>query len=67
MDPKPRSIPATAALVASLCLVAAPALAAKPEWAGEGKGYGKGKPKHFDDDKRSYVRSYYEEEFRGGN
>ena len=42
-------------------------LAEKPEWAGEGKGQGKGKKKHFDDDKRSHVRSYYEGEFRGGH
>jgi hypothetical protein len=67
MDPKPRIVPAALALVIALCLGAAPAIAAKPEWAGEGKGHSKGKQKHFDDDKRSYVRSYYEEEFRGGH
>jgi len=67
MNTKPRTVPAALALVAALCLGAAPAVAAKPEWAGEGKGQGKGKAKHFDDDKRSYVRSYYDEQFRGGH
>jgi len=64
-----RIAPAALALGISLGLAAAPALAEKPEWAGEGKGQGKGKqrPKHFDDDKRSYVRSYYEEDFRAGH
>ncbi len=53
----------------ALVLVAAPVFAEKPDWAGEGKGHGKGKQKkkHFDDDKRSYIRSYYEEEFRSGH
>jgi Ni/Co efflux regulator RcnB len=59
---------AVLALGISLGLAAAPALAEKPEWAGEGKGQGKGKQKkHFDDDKRSHVRSYYEEDFRAGH
>ena len=64
-----RIAPAVLALGFSLGLAAAPALAEKPAWAGEGKGQGKGnqKKKHFDDDKRSYVRSYYEEDFRAGN
>ena len=66
-----RFVPAASALVIALGIGAAPALAEKPEWAGEGKGQGKGKGhqkvKHFDDDKRSHVRSYYEEEFRGGH
>ncbi len=61
--------PAVLAFGISLGLAAAPALAEKPEWAGDGKGQGKGKsrPNHFDDGKRSYVRSYYEEDFRAGN
>jgi Ni/Co efflux regulator RcnB len=62
-----------------LSLGAAPALAEKPEWAGkgkghegkghDGKGHGKGghKIKHFDDDKRSYIRTYYDDEFRKGH
>ena len=64
-----RIAPAVLALGVSLGLAALPALAEKPAWAGEGKGQGKGnqKKKHFDDDKRSYVRSYYEEDFRAGN
>jgi hypothetical protein len=64
-----RIAPAVLALGISLGLAAVPALAEKPEWAGEGKGQGKGnqKKKHFDDDKRSYVRSYYEEDFRAGH
>lgn len=60
----------TAALALGIAFgfAAAPVLAEKPDWAGEGKGQGKGrqKNKHFDDEKRSHVRSYYEEEFRGG-
>src|SRR5258706_8979185 len=56
----------------ALALAAAPALAEKPEWAGQGKGHGKGKGhekhgKHFDDGRRVEVRSYYEQEFRGGH
>jgi Ni/Co efflux regulator RcnB len=53
----------------ALGLAAAPVLAEKPEWAGEGKGHGKGNQtkKHFDDDKRAEVRSYYEDEARGGH
>lgn len=62
-----RIVPAALALGIALGLGAAPALAEKPEWAGQGKGQGKGKNKHFDNDKRSHVRSYYEEEFRGGH
>jgi len=54
----------------ALLLAAAPAFAAKPEWAGEGKGHGKDKQhkqdKHFDSDKRTYIHSYYDEEFRAG-
>jgi Ni/Co efflux regulator RcnB len=68
MNPKLKVIPSALALGVAVCLVAAPVLAAKPEWAGEGKGHSKGKEKkHFDGDKRSYVRTYYEEEFRGGH
>jgi len=70
MDPKPRIIQAALALGVALALGSAPALAEKPDWAGEkGKGHGKGKQKdvkHFDDGRRGYVRTYYEEEFRGG-
>ena len=58
------------ALAFGIGLGAAPALAEKPGWAGEGKGQGKGKggkKKHFDDHKRTEVRSYYDEEFRGGH
>jgi Ni/Co efflux regulator RcnB len=60
------------ALGIALGLGAAPVLAEKPEWAGEGKGHGKGKQKekhkkHFDNDKRAYIRTHYEEEFRGGH
>ena len=63
-----RITPAALALGIALALGTAPALAEKPEWAGQGKGQskGKGKNKHFDDDKRAHIRSYYEEEFRGG-
>jgi hypothetical protein len=70
MNRKRRIIPSTIALGVALALAAAPALAAPPEWAGQGKGQGKGggkgKAKHFDSDRRVAVRSYYEEEFRGG-
>jgi hypothetical protein len=64
-----RSTPVVLALGIALGLGAVPALAEKPDWAGEGKGQGKGKgkKKHFDNDKRSYIHSYYEEEFRGGH
>lgn len=57
-----------AACVAALSLAAAPALAAPPEWAGQGKGHGKGKgkQKHFDNDRRSAIRGYYEQEYRSG-
>lgn len=55
------------ALGIALLLGAAPVCAEKPEWAGQGKGHGKGKQKkHFDNDKRAYIHSYYDEEFRGG-
>ncbi len=66
---KIRIVPALLALGIALGLGAAPVFAEKPEWAGEGKGQGKGKgrAKHFDDDRRGHVRSYYEEEFRGGH
>ncbi|HEV2007782.1 MAG TPA: hypothetical protein VGQ88_03575 [Burkholderiales bacterium] len=69
MIPKLRIAPAALALGIALGLGAAPVLAEKPEWAGEGKGPGKGKHKnkHFNDDKRTHIRSYYEEEFRGGH
>ena len=70
MDPKPRIIQAALALGIAFGLGAAPALAEKPDWAGEkGKGHGKGKHKvkHFDDDKRSYIRTYYDDEFRRGH
>ena len=69
MIPKLRIAPAALALGIALALGAAPVLAEKPEWAGEGKGHGKGKQKNkqFDDDKRAHIRSYYEEEFRGGH
>jgi len=57
------------ALGVALGLSAAPVLAEKPEWAGKGKGHVKSKKKnkHFDDDKRTQVRSFYEEEYRGGH
>ena len=69
MNPKLRIALAALALVIALGLGAAPVLAEKPEWAGEGKGHGKGKQKnkHFNDGKRAHIRSYYEEEFRGGH
>ena len=59
---------AVLALGISLGFTTVPVLAEKPEWAGEGKGQGKGKQKkrYFDDDKRSNVRSYYEDEYREG-
>lgn len=75
MIPRIRIAPAALTLAIALGLGAAPALAEKPDWAGEGKGQGKGHGKgaskqggmkHFDDDRRAHVRSYYEEEFRGG-
>ncbi len=65
-----RIAPAALALGISLGLAAVPALAEKPASAGDGKGKGKGKgaqkKKHFDDDKRTHIRTYYEEEFRSG-
>jgi Ni/Co efflux regulator RcnB len=70
MNAKPRIVHAALALGVALALGAAPVLAEKPEWAGEkGKGHGKGKHKvkHFDDDKRSYIRTYYDDEFRKGH
>ena len=53
----------------ALALVSAPVLAEKPEWAGQGKGHGKGKghKKHFDNDRRSHIHSYYDQEFRSGH
>ena len=68
MTTKIRIAPAALALGIALGLGAAPVFAEKPEWAGEGKGHGKGKQKnkHFDD-KRAHIRSYYEDEFRGGH
>ena len=64
-----RIAPTALVLGIALGLGAAPVLAEKPDWAGEGKGQGKSKhkKKHFDDDKRSHLRGYYEEEFRGGH
>jgi Ni/Co efflux regulator RcnB len=65
----------------TMALLAAPALADKPEWAGKGKnkkndhaeqrnddrgGRHEGKRQHFKDDDRSYVRDYYQEQYRGG-
>ena len=69
MNPKLRIAPAALALGIALGLGAAPVLAEKPAWAGEGKGHGKVKQKnkHFDDDKRAHIHSYYESEFRGGH
>lgn len=69
MNLKIRIAPAALALGVALGIAAAPVFAEKPEWAGEGKGHGKAKQKkkHFDEDKRSHIRSYYEEEFRGGH
>jgi hypothetical protein len=56
-----------AACVAALTLVAPAALAQPPEWAkGKGQGKGKGKANHFDNDRRSAIRSYYQEEYRSG-
>lgn len=68
MNPKLRIAPAALALGIALGLGAAPVLAEKPAWAGEGKGHGKVKQKnkHFNDDKRAHIHSYYEGEFRGG-
>jgi hypothetical protein len=68
MNLRNRIAPSAAALGIALGLAAVPALAEKPEWAGEGKGQGKGnqQKKHFDDDKRTDVRSYYEDEYRSG-
>ena len=62
-------IPTVLALGIAFGLGAAPVHAEKPEWAGEGKGKSKGKQKikHFDDNRRTHIRSYYEEEFRGGH
>jgi Ni/Co efflux regulator RcnB len=62
-------VPVALAFGIALGLCATPAFAEKPEWAGEGKGQGKGKggKKHFDDDKRTEVRGYYEDEFRAGH
>ena len=51
---------------AALALAVTPALAEKPEWAGQGKGHGKGKSKHFDNDRRTAIRSYYQEEYNRG-
>ena len=69
MKPRIRIIQAALVLGIALGLGAAPVLAEKPDGAGESKGHGKGKhkKKHFDDDKRSHVRSYYQEDFRGGH
>ena len=79
MNARPRIIQTALTLGIALALGAAPALAEKPEWAGKGKGHegkghdGKGhskgghKIKHFDDDKRSYIRTYYDDEFRKGH
>ena len=60
-----RIVPIALTFGIALGLGVTPAFAEKPEWAGEGKG--QGKKKHFDDDKRSDVRGYYEDEFRAGH
>jgi Ni/Co efflux regulator RcnB len=60
-----RIVPAALVLGMALGLAAAPALAKK-----DGEGHGKGKQKHakhFNNEKRVQVLSYYEEEFRGGH
>lgn len=69
MNPVRRIAPAAVALGIALGLGAAPVLAEKPEWAGAGKGSGKGKQKtkHLNDERRAHIRSFYEEEFRGGH
>ena len=69
MKPGHNTVATALALGIALGLSAAPVLAEKPDWAGEGKGHGKSKQKkkHFDDENRSHVRNYYEEEFRGGH
>ena len=67
MDFRFRIVPAALALGIALGIAAAPVFAEKPEWAGEGKGKGKQKKKHFDNDKRAHVRSYYADEFRSGH
>ena len=48
---------------------AGPAFAEKPEWADKGKGHERKEERrrHFNDEHRGYVRSYYEEEYRGGH
>src|SRR5215475_439669 len=76
---KKRPFLACLALGASLALAAAPTLADPPEWS-KGRGHGKGHDRendqgenhdkhrgHFTAERRGYVRSYYEEEFRGGH
>ncbi len=69
------------ALVIAGALLAGPVHAEKPEWAGQGKGKGherdrdrdddgrrdRGGRHYFTDEHRGYVRSYYEDEFRGGH
>ena len=69
MKPGIRIAPMAIVIAIALGICAAPVYAEKPEWAGEGKGQDKGKhkKKHFDDDKRSHVRGYYEDEFRVGH
>ena len=69
MNSKLRLAPIAFSLGIALVFGTAPALAEKPDWAGEGKGHGKGKQKkkHFDNDNRAHIRSYYEDEFRGGH
>jgi Ni/Co efflux regulator RcnB len=63
-----------AAGLAALSLAQAPALADPPPWAKGGKGHKesrdrdeRGGHQHFNDHRRSEVRSYYEGEFRGGH
>ena len=65
MNSRLRIVPAALVLGMALGLAAAPALAKK-----DGEGHGKGKQKHakhFNNEKRVQVLSYYEEEFRGGH
>ena len=55
----------------ALALAASPALA-KKDWGdddgkGKGKGHGKHKKKHFDNDRRSHIHAYYDQEFRSGH
>jgi Ni/Co efflux regulator RcnB len=64
-SPLPRLL--LSAVLAGLCV--APAYAEKPEWAGKGKGHEKDVDRsgYFNDDRRSHVRGYYEDQFRRGH